>query len=383
MSKAFLCNLRPTYKGTWDKNIEYNNYVSVTYNNCLYISKQDVPINIEINNTEYWIEAFDLENISEDLNACKNNIEELQNFNKEYNVSNGTSNYNQIRGYSIYLASSYNIEEVCNNIEYMTSKGCNKISITIGFSIDYTNNSVIKNTPIEHLLRVLELTRNYAYKILKVHCTFNQSEDNTLIMNNYGAALEFYIPYLNSYNINTYVISNEATAVTTSTYVPYWTNIINNIKAGYSGNISMSYTLGTGGQTSKSAITSLLDVLCVNVYPSLSYSTTYTLNELCSNWRYHLDLLQEFKEKNNNKQLIITETGCQPRAGRLGMTGLNNIATSKDYNVQYMFYKSIFVLSASFIDGVFLWEFNKKDESYCPLSTLSEPVALEFLRGGK
>ena len=50
-----LGKIRPTAEGEHDINNSYSILSIVTFNNSVYISRQDVPNNIDINNDEYWV----------------------------------------------------------------------------------------------------------------------------------------------------------------------------------------------------------------------------------------------------------------------------------------------------------------------------------------
>ena len=60
-------------KGTWNSSSTYENLDVVTYNNGIYIAKQNVPANTLPTNTTYWQKGID----SADFNSLYVNVKEV------------------------------------------------------------------------------------------------------------------------------------------------------------------------------------------------------------------------------------------------------------------------------------------------------------------
>lgn len=323
-----------------------------------------------INNNDLLTrESFD-DAIIRDVNAIDYSINNINNYQKH--------------GVCMYIAGSWNdIDTIIESINYLKNNGLKSIQIVIQLNLNYTDYTVSKFVTDENLEKVFEACSGIDYKMLKVHqnTSFsNKFSENIKILPAYKTALESYIPLLNKYNVNTLCLTNENPNATVLELKSYWLEIINSLKnKGYLGEISMSYTMA---QASNDVIADIFDVLCVNTYPSLSSNEDNpSFTTKVGNWNSYLNKLKEFKDKNNNKKLYITEVGCQPYNGRLGMPGINQYNTGLNEQVQYDFYEATLptLSRQEFIDGWFIWECNKPDFSYSPIGRKAEKILLEYL----
>lgn len=293
-------------------------------------------------------------------------------------------NIKQIHSVTIYVAGgSYDIENLCNSIEYLKSKGLKAIQIAIQVNIDYSTYKASKYISDEDLIILLDHCKYLDYKMLKIHqypLFISTVSENIKLLPSYQEILESYIPILNQYNVNSYCLTNENPNACILELRNYWEDIISSIKSkGYKGDISMSYSMA---QLISSKITDLFDILCVNTYPSLSSNEdSPTLTSRVGNWSYYLNKLFTFKTINDDKKLFITETGCQPYNGRLGMPGINQYNTGLNEQVQYDFYEATLptLSMQEFIDGWSIWECNKANHSYSPIGRKAEKILIEYL----
>lgn len=81
----------PTYEGLWNKNKAYTALAVVEYQGASYTSRQMVPANVDITNTEYWLQSS---NYSAQVEAYRREVvklaEKVEHLEEE--IKNGGSN---------------------------------------------------------------------------------------------------------------------------------------------------------------------------------------------------------------------------------------------------------------------------------------------------
>lgn len=64
-------------RGDWSSSATYEGLDAVSYNNCFYIAKQDVPANTNPTNTTYWMVAVDVSGKSDKTETAFKKVEDI------------------------------------------------------------------------------------------------------------------------------------------------------------------------------------------------------------------------------------------------------------------------------------------------------------------
>lgn len=209
--------------------------------------------------------------------------------------------------------------------------------------------------------------KNMGYEeiMVKIH----QSQRNGGIFKNMTIAerrtvladyLNILIQYANicqEYKIDIFVISNEVPELTTlSELVDIWTNIYTSLRKIYTNKISHSMTIE---EAVNFKLYEMEDVICINSYPDLSFNPDADPYE-CS---FSRDLDRSYviidRLRKYNKDIIMTETGCEHNYGRLAQPGYYGGTSTLDYQTQLTYFLTVFRYikeNAMYIKDIYMWE---------------------------
>lgn len=183
------------------------------------------------------------------------------------------------------------------------------------------------------------------------------TEEKRNALNSYLNILIQYAEICQEYEIDIFVISNEVPALTTlSELTDVWNNIYTSLRNIFTKKISHSMTIE---EAINFKLYEIEDVICVNSYPRLSFDPDANPYE-CS---FSRDLDQTYiiieKLRKYNKDIIITETGCEHNYGRLASPGYYGTATNIDYKTQLTYFLTVFKYikeNAMYIKDIYIWE---------------------------
>ncbi len=221
---------------------------------------------------------------------------------------------------------------------------------------------------LEKLQTIIDGVKNIGYNniMVKIHMNVTNGSMSNLsindlqnILSNYENILEQYATICENNNVNIFVITNENPYLTThSELLSIWSNIYTNLRSIYNGKITHSMTLD---ESYDFTLYEMEDLISFNIYPNLSYNPDATTYECM----YSKDLnetyiqIQNIKNKYENKDIIITETGCEHQRGRLANPGFYGHDTELSYSTQFIFYQTILRTiknNLKFIKDIYLWE---------------------------
>ena len=148
-------------------------------------------------------------------------------------------------------------------------------------------------------------------------------------------------------------IGNEMSSLTGAQYLPYWTDIINSVRAVYTG--ELTYAAATD-EASKVSFWSQLDTIGVNTYPPLTVSGTPTVADLVNAWNQvptnsywaaafdhesPVDFLHSLSQQ-YDKQVLMTEVGYRSMDGTAIEPGSWIASGTPDPNAQADAFKAFF-----------------------------------------
>ena len=277
---------------------------------------------------------------------------------------NNNINEDKLKKSMIYCRDKFNIKDILVNIKL-------KVDDNGGIFRDIDNNKLIS---ILNILKELNLNINI-FRISH-NKQFKNDDVNRNIIINSLEWYKYYIPIIKNYNIKTFSLTNEYMELTSNEeYIDLWDNIINELK---DMNKCLNYTFDyTFYELKKSVLIPLQNIIHVHCYPEICVNeNTKDVSLLSSSWIETLDYL-----KNIQKDIIITETGCQPFEGRLISPGTSDKVTKENEDIQYKYYDITIPLlekQKDWLDGVYLWESNYIAESYSPFGRKAESVISKY-----
>jgi hypothetical protein len=265
---------------------------------------------------------------------------------------------------STYISGNWNDEKAgyqsFYNLGGRKAQIVQNVALNVGTQT-WTIGDIVKlNTVIDELRNM-----GYTSLMLKIHISFsngslnNQTDEQLLsLLQGYQNILLQYAQICEDKEIDYFIITNENPYFTTNnTLVSTWIDIYNGLRNIYNGKISHSMTIN---ESKSFLLYELVDVICFNLYPSLSYNPNASIYECMSSRDLNNSFIQINNIKNSyNKPIIITETGCEAQYGRLAEPGRFNANTSSSNLTQYIYYKVIFDYiknNAMFIQDIYLWE---------------------------
>jgi len=273
--------------------------------------------------------------------------------------------YNGLKAVSTYVTNSTEINNVVNAFQHAYNLGFRAAQLTNNIPSNFTTfaatagNTTVLETVIQKLKNI-----GYTHIMVKLHFLTTAGNINTVtdvdfitFLTSYKTVLEQYATLCQNNGVDIFVITNECPSVTTKTaLLDTWNTIYTAVRAIYKGKITHSMTYE---ESFKFLLYDKEDVICINSYPSLSYKLDYTLDEClqAKELKKHINNYKNLKIK-YNKDIYITEFGCQNRKGRLAAPGYFGTDTDISEATQQMFYE-VFLKSLStldFISGAYIWE---------------------------
>lgn len=330
----------------WDetKQTTYEPLTIVLYKGNSYTSKQYVPIGIDINNEEFWAETGNynaqIEQYRKEVLKYKKQVEENS---QEINELKKPAKNNY--GFAISLSSPFNTEEsVKTRIDNAYSAGANSISICcyLGSTSVDTQSSLV-NYAIEYC-GTLGLTYS-----LKFH-------GYTTDPNAYLQAISSFLTTISYTGI--VFVYNEPKKTYLETNSEIMKSTITSLKnRGLTVGVSFNKeTLMYGSEVYNEA-----DIVGINMYPSMGYSLTYSVETMMKT------LANEFTKltANVNKPIWVTETGILPYKCFLFNPALYTLnegyppnsqqGRTIDYNVPTSYYRAAIKALCGSCNNLILW----------------------------
>lgn len=185
--------------------------------------------------------------------------------------------------------------------------------------------------------------------------------------------------------IEYFFISNEMKSMTIEEFKSFWVDIIDSVKSRY-----LELKIGSSVNMPEALTYSLwneLDFYGFNLYPNLSRNgLNSTDNELRSSFYYDLEgyeVIPFLMEKSmDNKEIWVTETGCQPRLNALEHP--SSWDTSSPYNeeIQRIYYEYALSMFSNMqgLSAISIWVANEID-GFTFFNRSSEQVVKKYFGG--
>jgi Ca2+-binding RTX toxin-like protein len=197
-----------------------------------------------------------------------------------------------------------------------------------------------------------------------------------------------------------FAIGNEMSSLSGAQYRSYWTDIISSVRAVYHG--ELTYAAATD-EASKVSFWDQVDTIGVNTYPSLTASTTPTVQDLVHAWtevplnpyyaaafeyKSPVDFLHGLSEQ-YGKPVLMTEVGYRSMDGTAIRPGAWTSSGTVDVGEQADAYNAFFQVwtahGGSWLKGVELWQWdlsNKySDTGYSVMGKPAEALVLQYFHG--
>jgi hypothetical protein len=175
------------------------------------------------------------------------------------------------------------------------------------------------------------------------------------------------------------VIGTELNSLTGPEYLGHWVNIINSIRARYSGQITYDALVNAVWDKEfrgvrDASFLGYLDFISLSVYPNLSQNKDASYEELVQGWyvntehwrKENTNWVQYITDLHNStgKEIFFAETGCGSWDGA-ATVAYQTREGPQDLNEQAMYFQSIFHVwsDVSWLKGVSMWGMNSLDLS--------------------
>lgn len=371
----------PKHCGDWDnsKNTEYESLSVVLWQGASFTSKQDVPKGIDITNSLYWVRSADY---NAQLEIYRNNVSDYHNYVIEEitNVNEGFSNFENdvntqldtnslllnrnailtvnnlmgykgvaCRGYStgVFASSAYRTK-LLNAIDKF---GFDSVNVVPNF---YQSSSVTNDAGYRNPITMVELTDFITYcKSLKLHIiltphiesdttpyewrgTFTPSNISTWFAN-YKTMILQYAQVAEDTNCEVFSIGSEMKSLTNELYSSYWNDIINSVRAIYTGSITYGINCNAPNTDEYDTIGSFIDnVDVISIDNYLDASTGFYFTNTKENINA---LMYRLYERFKYKPIIFAEWQLNANEKNVDTADLK----IKNYNAM------------PFIRGMFTW----------------------------
>ncbi len=276
---------------------------------------------------------------------------------------NNNIDENKLKKSMLYCRDKFNIKDILVNIKLKVNENGD------------VNNDIDDNKLISILNMLKELNLNINIFRISHDKHFKNKEINKNIITNSVEWYKHYIDIIKYYDTKTFSLTNEYIELTSNEdFIDLWKGIINELKGVTN---CLNYTFDyTYYELKKSVLLELQNVIHVHCYTEICINeNTNDLSLLTSNWIDTLNYL-----RNINKNIIITETGCQPFEGRLASPCTCDKVTKENDDIQYKYYDVTIPLlnKQNWLKGVYLWESNYIAESYSPFGRKAESVISKY-----
>lgn len=293
-------------------------------------------------------------------------------------------------GINMYLHKSTTTDDVVSQLDDISRCGFNAIYICVYHEV--SNNTFapyIQSSLIEYTINQAK-TFGIKHISIKLHIDGGK----TLVPNDingffveWGKKVFEYANLSKSHKLESLYISNELSQLTKG-YVEYWESIINDVR-------SLGLKVGVCHQglfyCYRSDINNLIDIIAVNIYPSLTkggYDITHleATNKIVNQV---IDDLKDLKRRYPNASLIVSEIGCTRNVDALSKPYQWEFSTTvQSFEPQKIYYKAIFTTLCStvdLLDGLYFWSTDDKTKvnSYSPFGNPEcEQIIIHYLKGG-
>lgn len=201
---------------------------------------------------------------------------------------------------------------------------------------------------------------------------FGRQADGSYAAGSYGELIMRYARIAEAENVEMLLVGTElVTLAKDRANLPYWTQLIDDVRGVYSGDLSYATIVG---EELFVRFWDQLDKISLDIYPPLTNDANPSVGELVAGWTEYpmtargkeayfnqsiWDLIAGLSEQ-YGKKVVITETGFRSVDGNSGrphdftMTGAVDLQEQAD--AYEAFFQSIVDHAGAFLDGVFLWE---------------------------
>ncbi len=202
--------------------------------------------------------------------------------------------------------------------------------------------------------------------------------------------------------VSTFVIGNELGGLTTAPYLPYWTDIIQSVRAVYSGEVT--YAAATD-EAYKVSFWNQLDAIGVNTYPPLTVTgSTPTVQDIVNAWHQvpaasdwwaptfdnmsPYDFIQSLAQQ-YGKPVLMTEAGYLSLDYNGQISGdwqLSGALDTEEQAAAYQAFMQVWGPSAgTSLQGVEFWDWDLNNAyspaGYSPMGKPAQAIVTEYFKG--
>lgn len=201
---------------------------------------------------------------------------------------------------------------------------------------------------------------------------FGRQADGTYAEGSYGELITRYASIAQAEGVEVFLIGTELVDLAKNrANIPYWTDLINDVKAIYTGELSYATIVG---EELFVRFWDQLDAISLDIYPPLTNNAAPSVGELIDGWSETpttergleayfnqpvLDLIAGMSEQ-YGKKVLITETGFRSVDGAAARPFDFNLNGFVDLQEQADAYEAFFTAiqegAGEYLDGLFLWE---------------------------
>lgn len=201
---------------------------------------------------------------------------------------------------------------------------------------------------------------------------FGRQTDGSYAAGSYGELIMRYAQIAEAEDVEMLLVGTELVTLAKDWgNLPYWTQLIADVRGVYSGEISYATIVG---EELFVRFWEQVDKISLDIYPPLTNDTNPSVGELIAGWTEYpmtprgreayfnqsvWDLIAGLSEQ-YGKKVVITETGFRSVDGSSGRPHDFNLSGPVDLQEQAdayeAFFESIVEHAGAFLDGVFLWE---------------------------
>jgi hypothetical protein len=201
--------------------------------------------------------------------------------------------------------------------------------------------------------------------------------------------------------VKTFAIGNELGGLSTAPYLAYWTDIIQSVRAVYSG--QLTYAAATD-EIYKVSFWNQLDVIGANVYPPLAVPGTPTVQDIVDAWHEAppanawwaptfedmspYDFIQSIAQQ-YGKPVLMTEAGYLSVDYNGEISGVSGLAGLLDVQEQADAYQAFFQVwgpaAGSWLQGVEFWNWdldgNYSPNGFSPMGKPAQAIVTAYFKG--
>lgn len=257
-------------------------------------------------------------------------------------------------------------EQIKNEIDSLIEYGIEEISVTI--QPKCRNGVISLVSDLDLFIRCLDYAQEKGLKtkMVKIHCnefrqTISTVSDTTNLFNQWYALIENVSNSFKGY-CDYFVPMNEGEHIFSDS--KYESFLLNCLTKGKQKGFKCGFTPSSAEQWDMlpETVRNSCDFIAFNCYPSVSSKGLNTSYEDVVNAFevYQLNLWINFHKEKYNKEIFITEIGCEDRASCLACTYVWDFGNGEDFNdgkIQKIMLKGIFetLKNNDNLNGMFYW----------------------------